>query len=753
MTSKEPQVPSPSGNQPASNISSPTGTQQGSTQTTTVTQQGSNPTTTPVPTGTQQSSTTSTATSTTPSGTPTIVIPNTTGPQPSDASKNAGTQPSSASKNAGTQPSGTQNTTGTLPNAPNPDPQGTNVNNSTPPSTPLTPQQLKDKRTEAMNECIAMLNEIEGKYSPEDLIKGFTVDQQNRIKKLAEEGLIPKRFGHNELVVHYLSTKAMKLYKTGNVKESQEAYDYGSKALGIPGNEDVSQMNAYKLWRDLEKADLTEAVQYLDKPIFLPSFVSEAMKENPEKLKLLKELNDSQMDALMEFCAWNKDREDCLDQYEETGDEWEMPDLEADYDEVVEKMNLLKVDIHKDFDFAIPDLQKKPSLMQELDEELTNKTPEFEAAFKKLRGDRSLAMELVIDAVKELKESKDQIALLETVEELKFGKVADLHLTELLLSAARRNDLDFNVKECLKYHDFNNSHDLVDILKALEWIRSCRTDSLILSKLDFWKQLVFLLQGLDDSAESANLKERLPALLEFRISPLNFEDLGSVMSSYNIGSKGTELMKQCVDCIKEQSTWNPKGLTAEYEYAQAYLNFFIEVNGLGMDVLDSMAYGPKYYKAADPQIVADFVHKKKKAYRKKKADFSAGPIIYIMNSDVIKKLQARRDALCKDDPPERKSISNLKEFIDKIYHVGDAPHFLEVCAHNMLLKFLDSNFICEWKPVPVTNQASLEDVTLSFEPFSQSTDKALEDDFVEKATAFLTLRQQQIMDEVNTPSS
>ena len=259
----------------------------------------------------------------------------------------------------------------------------------------------KGKRAKAWQDCMNMVKEIEDSGA-KDLIGGFPSFERNRIKKFANEGLLPKDYDATTLIKDVLESRILKNAIAGNDKEAQKAYNALPKQSRRV--EDVTQKDDYKFLKAIANNDLNEATQLLDGCLFLPPFIREALKANTKKLNILKNISDSQMDALLEYCRWNFERDDDFFDYKYLKDEWKMADKKADYYKVVEKMRLLNEDIHKDFDFAIPELEEKKSCMQELDEYIKDKEklPGFEDAYKKLREDKNVDIAFVLDAVDKL---------------------------------------------------------------------------------------------------------------------------------------------------------------------------------------------------------------------------------------------------------------------------------------------------------------------------------------------------------------
>ena len=609
-TPQQPQVPVPNASQPSGN-SNTSGSQPTASNTlnpnvttnTTVTQLGGNLTTTTVPTPSGNA------------GTSSIVDPNTTGPITSGTSSNAGTQSNGTPTTTVTQPSGTQTTTVTQPNVPpvttvtqpnvppvttvtqpsglngqpnasNPTPQGTN---STPPSTPLTPKEMKEERTKAKSECMEMINTMVKQNQPGKFVDAFTEEQRELIKKYAKEGLIPSHFNEDKIVEKFWSNKMTKLMKTGKAKEAQEALVNAVKSLGLdPAGCDITEMNEYKFWTAMATDDRLAMEQSIKSVHFLPTFIREDPLMYSDKLKFLKELNDAQMDALFEYSEWNKDLEKCVSDYDLAKDEWKMADLEARYNNVAEKMNLLKEDIHKDFNFALPALPEKKSVMQELDEKLINKTPEFEAAFKKLRGDRSKKISSVVNALKELKEPQDQIALLETLNKVE-GKNYH-YLPYLLIDAVEKSETEDRIRNSLHEADFKNPQHLANINEALKWVRSCEKDAFKLARLDLWMQFVAFVQSLTDSFDEVHASKKTTLVQDLHdmaslISPHRMQELGEYLSLSKIGAEGTKLIEQCALCMQKRFESDPTNdrFKADHKFAQAYVNLYKSVNGANLE--------------------------------------------------------------------------------------------------------------------------------------------------------------------------
>ena len=771
------QVPVPTANQPSSNADT-TGNQPTALNT------PGNPETPPIvntSTTGQQTSEIQNTTGTQPNGnpgSPPIVSSSSPGPQPSGTLNTSGPQPSGSPNDPGAQPSGTQtstepqpdgnqsitepqpsgtpndpgkqpngssNPTEPQPNAPNPNPQGTNINNSAPAPTPeeLKRLELKEKLTAAKNECMAMLKGIEDKGSAAEMLSSFTEEQKKRIYNLKSDGKIPRNSTSNQLVMDLWYGKMLKHMKAGNDKEAQKAYNTYVEVARASGEkvEDavVTQRDDYNFWRTIENDNWAEAKTLLDKPLFLPSFIREAMKKNPEKLKLLKELNDAQMDALWDYCKWNVELDDCLVQYEATGEERDMSINKSKYNNTVDKMRSFSEDIHKDFDFAVPDLIEKKSHMQELDEKLTNKTPEFE----KLRKDRNLGMSLIAEAVYSLEKPEDQIELLQTLRKLKGRCTVDAYLVDLLLSSAKKEPVGGIIKEYLTYADFNKDEHMSVISEAMAKMPISGWSLLEQACIDFWKQFVSL---------SQTLKSKLQYIAK-RISPLDIETLGSNLSEFNLGDKGTSLVEQCVNCITIKNREEPSEKNeAAQVYAQAYLKLYKTVNGAGMDTLYTDKPIPKFFKDVDSQTLADLILSKVKLdnWRNKK-------LIKLVNSNIIAEVDKRFEIVGEQVPED------WEHFVHPLHiascNLPDGTTLteahLDVLVLNNLRDFFDRYLICEWNPVPVTQHVTLEEVVSSFEAFNanklangKNVDQALKDEFIGKAETYQRMRKQMLFDEL-----
>ena len=771
------QVPVPTANQPSSNADT-TGNQPTALNT------PGNPETPPIvntSTTGQQTSEIQNTTGTQPNGnpgSPPIVSSSSPGPQPSGTLNTSGPQPSGSPNDPGAQPSGTQtstepqpdgnqsitepqpsgtpndpgkqpngssNPTEPQPNAPNPNPQGTNINNSAPAPTPeeLKRLELKEKLTAAKNECMAMLKGIEDKGSAAEMLSSFTEEQKKRIYNLKSDGKIPRNSTSNQLVMDLWYGKMLKHMKAGNDKEAQKAYNTYVEVARASGEkvEDavVTQRDDYNFWRAIESDNWAEAKTLLDKPLFLPSFIREAMKKNPEKLKLLKELNDAQMDALWDYCKWNVELDDCLVQYEATGEERDMSINKSKYNNTVDKMRSFSEDIHKDFDFAVPDLIEKKSHMQELDEKLTNKTPEFE----KLRKDRNLGMSLIAEAVYSLEKPEDQIELLQTLRKLKGRCTVDAYLVDLLLSSAKKEPVGGIIKEYLTYADFNKDEHMSVISEAMAKMPISGWSLLEQACIDFWKQFVSL---------SQTLKSKLQYIAK-RISPLDIETLGSNLSEFNLGDKGTSLVEQCVNCITIKNREEPSEKNeAAQVYAQAYLKLYKTVNGAGMDTLYTDKPIPKFFKDVDSQTLADLILSKVKLdnWRNKK-------LIKLVNSNIIAEVDKRFEIVGEQVPED------WEHFVHPLHiascNLPDGTTLteahLDVLVLNNLRDFFDRYLICEWNPVPVTQHVTLEEVVSSFEAFNanklangKNVDQALKDEFIGKAETYQRMRKQMLFDEL-----
>ena len=444
-------------------------------------------------------------------------------------------------------------------------------------------KKLKEELANAKRECKEM---IEGIYSLNggwNLAYAFTEEQRERIDNLVKEGMFPSHFNGRLLVQKFWRNEMIKSMKAQDAQKAQHAHSESFLSLGCHSDPEdlVTNQDRYKFWTAIANDNWAEATRLSG--------------ESREKIKYLKELTDAQMDAWLEFDDWGVDLENHIHKYSFSGDEWEMSDLKAECEKIAEKMNLLREDIHRDFDDPLPALPEKKSLMQELDEQLDNKTPEFKAAFKKLREDRSLGMMLVIDAVKTLEDPKDRIALLKTVKELHFRKYrressdADYYLASLLLSAVIEGPTELELRMCFYEADLRNVQHLANIIAALEWIRSCGGDAYKLATLDLWILYATLVQSLttrfDEKSQTENgtLIEDLRGMISIT-TPYDIRMLGNYLSRCGIGAEGLQLIEQCAVCSQKIFEMNPTDqiYKREHEFAQGYLAIYKSVNGANM---------------------------------------------------------------------------------------------------------------------------------------------------------------------------
>ena len=753
---QQPQFPSPSGNStPATTQASSNSPNLTVTPSTTVTQQSGSSTATPIP---QPSGNLATH----PNGNQNTTIPQSSSAvtKQDDIQSNTGTPLSGNPDIPGQQPGGASNTSGTQPKPSglngqptNPDLQGTNINNSsTPPPIPLTPEQLKEKQTQAKNEqtlakneCMKMLKGIEEKSSASEMLGVFTDEQNKRILEYRDAGLLPRDYTANMLVRDHWYGKMLKHMKTGNGKEAQDAcntYVEVARASGEKVKDAVvTEKSDYKFWKAIATDNWTEATNLLKQPLFLPSFIREAMKNNTEKLKMLKELNDSQMDALWDYCKWNVELEGCLANYNSTGDEWIMTEAKAEYNRTAEKMSLLNEDIHKNFDFAVPFLIENKSHMQELDEKLTIRTPEFE----KLRKDRNLGMSLIAEAVYSLEKPEDQVELLQTVRRLKKSYTADACFVDLLLSSARKRPVEDDIKEYLTYADFNKDEHLSVISEAMAKMSISGWSLLEQACIDFWKQFVSLSQGTNQT-----LKEDLHNKVN-SVSPLKIESVGDILCK--LGDKGTPLVEQSAHCINIKNSEEPSVRNeAAQVYAHAYLKMYKAVNGAGMNTLYKGMHSMNIFKSVDSQILVDLILSKVKL-----DNWRDSKLVELVNSNVIDELTKRLKVVREHIPENWSNFYHHSKITDSNLPNGftlSEAHF-DVIVLNRLHNFFARNLICEWKPVPATQHVTLAEVVSSFEAFNAYklasggiVDQALQTDFDEKAEIYINMRMQSIIDEL-----
>ena len=647
-----------------------------------------------------------------------------------------------------------------------PNPTGTKPTELGDKPAPVVPPTPKEKRANAWKECMKMIAGIE-ESGTSDLIDGFTRFERNRIEKLVKEGLLPKFYDSEQLVTDYWKGKMLKFIKAGKDKEAQEALDK------VKRNEDVTEMNDYRFLKAIANNDMNEAKILLEEHLFLPIFIRDDLIANPAKLKFLKNLNDSQMDALLEYCKWNGERDLLFSDYNYAEGDCEIADKKAEYNAAVEKMRLLQQDIHKDFDFAIPEIQEKKSCMHDLEEYLRDKEklPGFDDAFKELRGDRNRDIALVINAVVKLSNGDDQIKFLQTME-----KLYNENLIDVIISVLKREEFaKYNIQKCLSRADQQDEQSLPNINRLIEWITSRTTDELDLACLTFWKLSVILVDNFsklkvnddqDQSNHDLSFWNRLRNLSD-GLSPLDISKLGSAVSIAEFGVEAMGLVEQCALCIRTRAKKDPNPLhEAQSTYANAYLTIYKKVNGANMNAVSERRASAMHYLAVEPQVVIDLLNSEEvvlkltnwplelSASHKKNA-------IALLNSKIIGKLQEQKSKA--GEPLKQASMIELQveewmkvEKVSKILKRSNnekkiALVFLELCPINQLLSYLHSNVYCEWKPKPIAKQVSLAEITALFDEYSKDvTNKTAEQNFLDAAEEYVKGREQQIMNQIKT---
>ena len=620
----------------------------------------------------------------------------------------------------------------------------------------LPPKELKEKRAETKKELVDMIKDIIALKKPNF---EFSEDQKNHIAELSIQGVLPPYYRWPQLVKDFWQGELLKLYKSGDVAKAQEMFKTFLKKFSLLDDDDdddgkvpkgsiITEFDDYKFWKAVTEDNQAEAVKLLDQPIFLPAFIRDALKTKPEKIKLLKSLNGAQMDALWDYCLLNKQREKYLGYYNGTGDEHRMAKHAANYNRTAEQMRLLNEDIHKEFDFAVPILPQKQSLMEKLEEyfkDNPNKSEEFDARFAKLKENKGIEVSLVMKIVDDLAETDDKIKLLETIKELKSNDIKE-HLIDILIAALKDQLLEDHVWNYMDKAKFKKSQDLPAIIELLKDISSHGNPSA--AQAGFYKNYITFLQGLTETDE-----EELHQMAH--VTPFDIRQVANCLSFRNLGAEGKPLVKYSYYCIKcrAEKVGASELEKAEYSFAQAYLKIYEAVDGKDMT---SLFQSPpiNHYLAVDAQVVADLIRSEKEICKlntwSSQFDGIKSDIVALVNSKVVVEMNGRRKKL-EDLPDNLDVFSNVDRILDEhSVDVDNLPRVLEACAVNKLLQYFDANIYCEWQIAQGTKPVSAKEVKDSFILAKTEASKESKKSFLEAAANYVQTLQQQIVEEIKT---
>ena len=629
-----------------------------------------------------------------------------------------------------------------------------------------SPSEIREKHAKAWKECVDMIKSM---LKPENLAVDCKKDEfSNRMKELMKD-LLFRYYGWRSMVRDFLNGELLKLYRTDNVPKAQEEHKTYLSRFGMYVADaqavEFTELGDYKFWRAVMTENWDEATKMLDKTTFFPSFVHEGMKANPEKIKLLKDLNDKQMEALLEYCRLDSARTYSSGKYKQVGVECLMAEEMAYYNRVAEQMRLLSEEIHEGFDFDIPKLPVKKSAREDLQEYFKDKpkTEKFEAAFKKLWEDRNLSIPLVMDATFELSNAADQLKLLKRVKNLRDEELEfDQALIDLAIASVNQQNLHERVRSCLITWDGDGKKDLSPIIMVLEKIIAHSKDQLYVGCATFYKIFIdlwkTLMSRMDKKCPNGCTLSTNLSGMAVHVSPFNIKYIGEEMSELGIGDHGAELINQSAECIRMKTELRDATEidNVQNTFAQAYLKIYDAVKGAKMDLLFKDPPSQVHFLAVKQEVVADLMRSQKRIYEiRKQVPFPAFDLltektIRLLNEKVLHALDNKLDDF---KPPTGSRGFDKLETIFTISK-GDKNvtlSLLDSCAVNEVIVELNfGKFLCEWSPEPVATPASREQVIEALDRYiaSKTEDNKLE--FLRVAKLYLPLRKQEIVSEIKT---
>ena len=408
-----------------------------------------------------------------------------------------------------------------------------------------------------------------------------------------------------------------------------------------------------------------------------------------------------------------------------------------------------KPDAKESKDTVNPDenLSLEKSCMEELDEYFKDKIKlsGFEAAFKELREDETLAVSLVMNVLNKLDKREDKIKFLEKIKVLKSKDIEE-SLIDMLIAYIKKESLEPFLWCYLANTTFGNSQHMSSIIDVLTDLSSY--DHPCSDSAGFWKNALVFLQSLTKTIDEKELE-----LIASEISPYDIRGVSECLSSRNLGAQGKDLVKYSAYCIKRRAVEIGAGELekAEYKFAQAYKEIYEAVNGENMASLLNDPPNEVHYLAVEPQVVADLIDSESRICSNRPSIFRSirSKVIEIVNSKVLTELLARKEKF--NDLPDNVNSNPTAYLNGQSLDINIFPRVLEVFTIKQLLIFFKHNFFCETKIAQADHPATLQEVTDLFVLFSQDkTNETLKKNLSSACGRYLPTLRQKIVEEIKT---
>lgn len=497
----------------------------------------------------------------------------------------------------------------------------------------------------------------------------------------------------------------------------------------------LEELNDVKFWKAVSKSDWTTANKLLDHSIkqidhaievedknirnlneklYLPRFLCKALLEDNSKLQLLKELTSDQMDALLDFKRMDEVRESTINYYKSnTGCEEVMSKLSLEYAIAVEQMNLLKADIHPNFNIEVPALPDVKTKMQEIREYLHNNSDGFEAALDKLAIDQNRSLSTIFEVIYSVDAYKHRLYLMDEFKAMKLDLQSgsdnsaehkfDKDFLEVFKNIEKADFEKFSTSMKKYLRDYSNcsSKDKVNFLKNNEKAfqslgqfyrkQVSLNNNVSLARIyvafaDFWASVMSYLW-----ADPSFSIERIVDL-----DPFEIEDLGHLGIAQFV-----PLSLQLIKAWSERPEATDVD-TAEYLYALDYVRVFDAMKGVDMIKLWlGTEEQPKVYLLSVPlQVAKTLIENKRELLRLRGRPIHKDmpkKFIAFVNSPITKKLDDLRNAIEITDSNLKWRYTVQQALNSPVLKEENIEAFLRSRAIDELLSDLETVIYIDWK--------------------------------------------------------
>lgn len=456
--------------------------------------------------------------------------------------------------------------------------------------------------------------------------------------KLLSDGkvFLRKRYEWDNFLPDFMRAEMIKATKVGNKELAQKYYqlyykcfivddDYSSGDDLMPAKPNsIDDLFDIKFWEAIAASNWEDATDLLDEKLFLPDFLCEDLKADPDKLQILHDLSPDQMDALMDFKRLDEYRRVALENYlKYPGSPKLMEKYAAEYAKAKEQMDLLKVDLHPSFD--VPSLPEVKTTMQKIRDYLQIYMPDnsYEQALEKVENDPNHSVVSILELLFSVLEHDLHIDLSQEFLILKRDM-------RVLASDYHESNFEFGLLEAFsKLFSFSFEAFDTDLKKAFsDYIKGKSPDKTVgcktaknafqvarqtyqkcvdakkgelevtLALVDFW-ETYFAQNPISEHSGNS-----IPRIKPFSIDCIANHEMKEV------------LVPKCVQILKANSEWSHATEIdkTRYRYALDFLKVYNAMNGKDMHKLWQSRNDEckPYFLSVSPQVARSLLENKQK---------------------------------------------------------------------------------------------------------------------------------------------